>query len=289
MSTPAPDVSVIVPFYNEARYLERCVDALLAQTLPRDRYEVILVDNNSTDGSYGLARSRGVTVLTEPKQSSYAARNRGVAHARGRILAFTDSDCEPDSRWLERLLARFASPEVALVIGERRFATESRTLDLLRLFESESASHLTYGYTNNLAIRREVFDAVGPFEEIGRGADTNLFLRTRDRFPEGVRFAPEVSVRHLEIGDVGHHLAKKYTYGVAARKARAAAGLEPGGPLIMRVGAAARHCGVRVPAMAWRIARGHEMPPRDLAWLVALGWASYAAFALGRVAAELRR
>jgi hypothetical protein len=94
----AIDVSVVVPFYNAERSVEDCIAALRAQTLAPPRYEIIMVDNNSTDGSADLVRKYpDVRLLSEEKQGSYAARNRGVAAARGAIVAFTDADCRPAS------------------------------------------------------------------------------------------------------------------------------------------------------------------------------------------------
>ena len=103
------DISVVVPFYNAARYIEDCIKALLAQTYSSTRYEIIMVDNNSIDGSAELVRKySSIRLLVEPKQGSYAARNRGVAAANGTIIAFTDADCVPAADWLEQIAASCA-------------------------------------------------------------------------------------------------------------------------------------------------------------------------------------
>lgn len=283
-----PKVSVIVPFYNEARHIGRCADALLSQSLPRDQYEVILVDNDSNDGSATLAQRPGVTVLHEPRRSSYAARNRGVEHARGDLLVFTDGDCAPEHGWLETILVRFEDPTLALLIGERRFANDTWLMELLRLYEGERARLLTYGYTNNMAMRAEVFRAVGPFEEIPRGADTSLFLRALALHPEGVVFAPEVVVRHLEVKGLGHHLRKKVIYGLASRTARAAAGRDASSPPSQLVAAALPHLTHHVPALSKTIAAEHGLSVSARATLIGLGWANYLAYGLGRLGAELK-
>lgn len=276
------EISVIVPFHNERRHLARCVRALAAQTFPRERYEIILVDNASSDGSAELVRDQPVTLLHEPVRSSYAARNLGVRNAKGHLLAFTDGDCEADPRWLEHLARHFEDPALALLIGARRFARETHLLHLLMLLESDNASRLTYGYTNNLAIRREVFDRVGPFELIARGADTNLFLRTRALHPGGVRFAPEVSVRHLEVQSLATHLSKLFTYGRVTREARLAADLDPR-PLATRLPHAVAYLTRRVPETAARLTREHGLDERDTLTLAALGWANYLAWGAGRL------
>jgi glycosyltransferase involved in cell wall biosynthesis len=105
--------TAVVPVHNTAEHLERCIAALQAQDYPRDQFEILMVDNNSTDGSPGiLARAGGVRALSERKQGSYAARNRALRDASGDVLAFTDSDCAPSAcrspacPWRSRSAAR---------------------------------------------------------------------------------------------------------------------------------------------------------------------------------------
>jgi glycosyltransferase involved in cell wall biosynthesis len=225
------EVSVIVPFRNERRYLERCIDALAAQDY-EGPHEVLLVDNGSTDGSAELARGRPVRLLTEPGRGSYRARNRGVAASTGRILAFTDGDCVPEPGWLRMLVAPFADPGVDLVLGGRAQARDTAGLRLLtaydnarmaQILDSASPDHY-YGATNNLAVRREVFDDNGRFEEIDRRADALLVKRiARLRGPAAVRFVPDARIRHLEIEGVLDVYRKKFTYGRSAQRTRARA------------------------------------------------------------------
>jgi glycosyltransferase involved in cell wall biosynthesis len=100
---------VIVPVLNDARGIEACVNALLRQTYPSDRYEIIVADNGSTDGTRGVverlragAGSRLLLVVEDGVRSSYAARNLALGAASGQIVAFTDADCSPAASWLER-------------------------------------------------------------------------------------------------------------------------------------------------------------------------------------------
>lgn len=97
-----PFVSVVVPVYNGARRLQACLEALDAQTYPRGRFEVIVVDNGSTDRPVDVvARFPGARLLEEQIPTSYAARKRALEAAVGEILAFTDADCVPEPTWLE--------------------------------------------------------------------------------------------------------------------------------------------------------------------------------------------
>ena len=94
--------SVIVPAHNAAQTIEECIEALLKQSVPREKYEVIIVDDGSTDGTATLARSYGVRVLTQPHRGPAAARNAGAGQATGEVLLFTDADCAPTRTWEAR-------------------------------------------------------------------------------------------------------------------------------------------------------------------------------------------
>jgi glycosyltransferase involved in cell wall biosynthesis len=217
------DFSIVVPLFNGAQYLERCLRALLSQTCPADRYETIVVDNNSIDESASIVRNFDrVTLLHEPVQGSYAARNRGVGRSLGEIVAFTDPDCEPQPDWLEQIRLAMSRPGTGIVLGDRRFASDSGILGMLGAYESALGAHIFttrsvgsyYAYTNNMAVRRSVLQALDGFGLFARGADS-LFLRSAlERYgPEVLQYAPHVLVRHLEINGISAYLKKKGIYG----------------------------------------------------------------------------
>ncbi len=110
------DISIIVPVHNNEMTIDSLLDSLLNQSYPNDKYEIIMVDNNSSDNTRKIISNYPVTLLDEQNiQSSYAARNRGVRGAKGKILAFTDGDCIPDRYWIatgiEKLLnTKYSGP-----------------------------------------------------------------------------------------------------------------------------------------------------------------------------------
>ena len=100
-------ISVIIPAYNAERTLPFTLRALQNQTLPRDLYEVIVVDDASTDGTAAVAHEFGVRYRMQNKEGPAAARNLGVRAARGDIILFTDADCIPAENWIEKMVKPF--------------------------------------------------------------------------------------------------------------------------------------------------------------------------------------
>jgi cellulose synthase/poly-beta-1,6-N-acetylglucosamine synthase-like glycosyltransferase len=220
------DISVIVAFYNAEKHIEECIKALLSQDYPSSRYEVIMVDNNSTDSSPALVKKYPrIKLISESKQGAYASRNRGVAASKGNILAFTDADCMPASDWLREISRPLHSSTAGLAQGARSYAGESPALAMLAAYECEridftfsgTNAGMYFGYTNNMAVRRDIFDRAGPFIEVGRGADTLFVLQVIAQYScDVICYAPNARILHLEITNVRKWFQKRFfTAGVS--------------------------------------------------------------------------
>lgn len=215
--------SVIVPFYKAEKYIEGCIQALLSQNVPPHLYEVIMVDNNSPDNSAQIVRRYPrIRLLSQQKQGSYAARNRGLEEATGEIIAFTDPDCVPSVDWLQNISKTMLNPDVGIVLGIRELPVHSPALSLLSAYENTkdtyvfSGKHkdLYFGYTNNMAVKRPLFKELGPFKELSRGADTIFLRQAVDAYDCGlVCYAPDVRVRHMEMTSILNFYQKILTYG----------------------------------------------------------------------------
>lgn len=207
MSTaPRPFVSVIIPAYvRERDGLARCLAALEAQTYPPELYEVVVVDNGSAlpldDVVGGCRRAR---LVVERTPGSYAARNAGVRHARGDVLAFTDADCIPAHDWLERGAARVHGAPQTIVAGRiDLFFRKPGSPSSVELYESVTAlqqRHFVengrFGATANLLVARETFERVGPFVESTRsGGDVEWCQRAAASGFE-LEYADECRVAH---------------------------------------------------------------------------------------------
>jgi glycosyltransferase involved in cell wall biosynthesis len=175
-SSPAPFVSVIIPVFNDAERLKHCLNALDQQTYARDRYEVIVVDNASDDDIQGVVSLSQQAIATyEGKPGSYVARNRGIAVAKGEVIAFTDADCIPASNWIEMGVRRLLNtPNCGLVAGRITFfyrdparptAVELYDNIKLALDQRVFVEESHYGATANLFTFKQVIDTVGTFNE----------------------------------------------------------------------------------------------------------------------------
>ena len=166
-----PDASVIIPARNAASTLPACLLALRAQTVPRDRFEVLVVDDGSIDNTAVIAKRYQTQVLSIPNSGPAVARNRGVEQARGRILVFTDSDCAPEPGFLEAMLRPFDEPDVVATKGIYRTDQKTWTARFVQA-EYESRYRLMRGRetidfvdTYAAAYRRDAFESVGGFDE----------------------------------------------------------------------------------------------------------------------------
>lgn len=116
-----PRFSVVIPAYNESEFLGSCLDSLQDQDFAGP-YEIIVVDNNCTDDTAELARSRGVTVVREPKAGVCPARQSGTTAASGEIVISTDADTVFSRDWLSRIDQAFLDdPRRVAVAGPCRF------------------------------------------------------------------------------------------------------------------------------------------------------------------------
>jgi glycosyltransferase involved in cell wall biosynthesis len=153
--------SIVVPAYNEASYVGAALRSLQAQDYPGP-YEIIVVDNNSTDGTGEIAASYGVTVVKEMEPGVCQARQRGTAEARGEIVVSTDADTVQPIDWLSRIdqhsSARTRSsgrrslplpePVVWLTLSKPLFGT------VARIFARAAASSTRARPTPPSAVRR---------------------------------------------------------------------------------------------------------------------------------------
>lgn len=171
--TGTPFVSIIIPVYNDSQRLRQCLALLKSQTYPPEAYEVIVVDNNSTENLKPIiAQFSQAKYVFEAIPGSYGARNRGLAIAKGTILGFTDSDCAPTPNWIAKGVAQIRNhPTCGFVAGRIDFSfknpnnpTPAELYDSLHFLQQEKYVKDThFGATANLFTTPHVFATVGQF------------------------------------------------------------------------------------------------------------------------------
>ena len=177
-----PEVSVVIPTRNRETRLRFGLEALAAQTLHRDRFEVIVVRANDMEGPFCEAPEGLDVKFLEANPGPALQRNVGWRAARGRLIAFTDDDCRATPGWLEGLLASDAGPEDML---QGRTAPDPAEVHLLNgRARSIDIDALDAWYpTCNIAYPRALLERVGGFDEdfpTAWGEDTDLGLRAID-------------------------------------------------------------------------------------------------------------
>lgn len=187
-SKPVLFVSVIIPVFNDLDNLTLCLKALEKQSYPEDQYEVIVVDNASTQDIKSLSGQFTKTrYFSELKPGSYPARNKGLAAARGEIIAFTDSDCIPEPDWIEQGVRSLeADGSVDIAGGKIDFYfRESGNPNACELYDSTIYLQQEFIIrkkhfcaTANLFTYKRVLEEVGPFNsELKSGGDVEWGLR----------------------------------------------------------------------------------------------------------------
>ncbi|MDD4902285.1 MAG: glycosyltransferase family 2 protein [Patescibacteria group bacterium] len=188
--------SVVIPAYNEAESIAAAVKALLAQTVAKNDFEIIVVDNNSKDDTAKIAAIAGADlVIGEKKQGSNLARQAGLDKARGEIIAFLDADSIPPPNWLEMIGQDLATPDFVAVSGpyDYGFTGLKKFLDsiytrrlmpkapaLLEMIFRKKCGVIIGG---NFAARRAALDAIGglPALDYWQGDDAAIAIMVSRR------------------------------------------------------------------------------------------------------------
>ncbi|MEM1548354.1 MAG: glycosyltransferase family A protein [Thermoproteota archaeon] len=181
----AKKISVVIPTFNEEKYVERLLVSLCQQTIPREDYEIIIVDGGSIDGTVEICRKYADKIVMQETPTVGGARNDGVKHADAELIFTTDADCIVAPNILERIIRIFDShPEVVMVYGivtplEKRFRY-AFLLELNNAFVKilyRLRIYLSVG--SSIAFRRKHFKWVRGFPTVGAGDDYGFSFRMR--------------------------------------------------------------------------------------------------------------
>jgi mycofactocin glycosyltransferase len=197
-----PLVSFVIPVRNDASRLRRCLATVTANDYPRELVEILVVDNESTDGSGQVGLDAGATVLRSAASSVAELRNGGARQARGAILAFVDADHEIDRGWIRAAVDVLSADDIgatgAPCLTDPSPNWVQRQYDAMRsrLVAREEVEWLGSG---NLAVKKDVFDGIGGFDAgLTACEDVDLCNRLRQA---GHRIVADPAMRNVHYGD----------------------------------------------------------------------------------------
>jgi glycosyltransferase involved in cell wall biosynthesis len=197
-----PMLSVIIAAYNEEKLLPRCLNALQSQKYPKEKFEIIVVDNGSKDQTAAIGKQYGARTFTYTEiQGCGAARKYGSDQAKGSIIVFTDADCVSDPDWLAKIDEAFQNKSVFCIGG--RAVPETKNIGMaivfgfynwFHIFNHAIGKPILWGY--NFAIRREQYDAVGGInKQLLSSDDWDLIIRMKKRFgSKGFRYLQDLTM-----------------------------------------------------------------------------------------------
>jgi GT2 family glycosyltransferase len=210
----APIVTVVVAVRNEEANIEKCLNSILSSNLPRDEFEIIVVDGESLDSTVETAKKFPVRLLGNPKRSASAGRNIGFGGARSDLVAFTDGDCEVERNWLPRLVQAIQSAESRVAGAGGPLYTPLNSGKLEKMVGLAQATFLGSGMSvqgfvfnaprfvesisnSNALYRKGVLIGVGGFDErFGKGQDAELNYRLKKDGESLFLYVPDAIVFH---------------------------------------------------------------------------------------------
>ena len=217
----APKVSVVICAYNAERTMDACLRSLCELNYPN--FEVIVVNDGSTDGTLAVAERYPFRIISQENQGLSVARNVGIAAASGDIVAFTDSDCVADPDWLTHLVYRFVN-DGYVAVGGPNFPPpeETQTAACVAaapggpthvLLNDQVAEHIP---GCNMAFRKSVLDEIHGFDPIFRAAgdDVDLCWRLQNQ-GYAIGFSPAAVVWHFRRNTMKAYIKQQMGYGKA--------------------------------------------------------------------------
>jgi len=208
-----PKVSVVIPCHNVEKEIANCITALLEQDYPKDKFEIIVVDDGSTDDTLGIVSGYDIKVLRHERRKGRAvAMNTGIEVASGSIIAFTNADCVPEKSWLMKLIAGYTNDRVAGVGGLTTTPAEGDIyLEFMRRlsYMQYNGPENTYSplSSSNISYRKSILQEVGGFDTDLQfsGEDQDIWLKVK-QLGYDVLYTQKAKVYHY------HHAFKLGSY-----------------------------------------------------------------------------
>ncbi len=216
-----PKISVIIPAYNSEKTILQTIEAIKKQEGLAEKPEIIVVDDGSKDNTFNLLKGTdGIIAITQKNSGPATARNNGAKTATGSILVFTDSDTVPNKDWLQKLTKPFNDSDLMASTGTYSIENKDSKLALLIQTEieykhSKYKDFIAFGGTYNLAIRKEIFDRIGGFNEeykSASGEDVDICYKILKQGYK-IRFIKDAVVGHYHPENPLKYLKTQFKHG----------------------------------------------------------------------------
>jgi len=211
-------ISIIIPSFNSAKEIKKCLESFKTQTVNGENYEVIVVDDGSSDGTKDVVNKYPVRYIYQQNSGPAAARNHGVNQAQGEIILFTDADCEPQPNWIEEMIKPLDDSHIIGVKGAYKTHQKELVARFVQIeYEHKYERMKKFRYidfidTYSAAYRRDIFLKYGGFDERYPRASVEDQEFSFRLFQDGYKmvFNPSAMVFHKHSARLMDYLKKKY-------------------------------------------------------------------------------
>lgn len=226
-----PTFSVIVPSYNVERAIEKCIQALLDQNYPKEKFSIIIVDDKSTDKTLSIVKgysdNKQVKIVKHFQNRGLSAtRNSGIKASNSELIAFLDGDLVVQKDWAKLLAGILDSTDVVACMGDTKLPNEFIPNNIDRYLYSskrgvrslcnDQSVEVPGFIMGNSAVKREALNECGLFDEefdTWGGEDTDLAIRLWGRYPNGLRFEAKAVALHYHQRKLEVVLNNMFKYG----------------------------------------------------------------------------
>ncbi|OGZ34754.1 MAG: hypothetical protein A2174_02305 [Candidatus Portnoybacteria bacterium RBG_13_41_18] len=216
-----PQVTVLIPIRNVAKYIEECLDALLNQTYPSDRFEVWLLDNYSDDGTLEIVEKypkNRVRVIQSGVHLPPIKYNKIIPEVKSEIIGFVDGDANVDKYWLEKVVEFIGDSKVAGVSGVILTQNKNKLVPRVIGYEIQDRyermpREITRVANMNVVYKKSALEKIGGFNEsLKTGYDCEIGYRIKDAGYK-ILYIPEAKVYHNHRDNLGDFFKQQYEYG----------------------------------------------------------------------------
>jgi len=226
-----PTFSVIVPCHNVERAIAKCIQALLDQNYPKEKFSIIIVDDKSTDNTLSIIENYSdkeqVKVVKHFQNRGLSAtRNSGIKASNSEIIAFLDGDLVVQKDWALLLADVLSATDIVASMGDTKLPDEFIPNDIdrylysnkrgVRSLSNDEPVEVPGFIMGNSAVKREALNECGLFDEdfdTWGGEDTDLAIRLWDKYPNGLRFEAEAVALHYHQRELEDVLNNMFKYG----------------------------------------------------------------------------